>query len=279
MADGCKVITATSVRKFVLRDKARNERTVPLFQVLGPRKEKDMHIAVCDDNLADRHQMERLLGRESDKQDDTSEMFIIDSYGNPEVMLSHPKAFDLFFIDVCQTEGLDAVKIVQELIARGATGPIVMCCSQIDYRTVSGLPENAIYIDKPIKVADLHNVLEQVKEFQSELPDKIELRKHMDTVYVNVSDVIYAVEKKGITLVTLTDGEVLTSPEPLWLFKRSLGDKHPEIEFATPMILVNVNHIKSWGHFGTAIMDNGKSIHVARSQKEKILQLTGESNT
>jgi len=40
--------------------------------------------------------MERLLGRESDRQEDTSDMFIVDSYGNPEVMLSHPLAYDLF---------------------------------------------------------------------------------------------------------------------------------------------------------------------------------------
>ena len=42
-----------------------------------------MHIAVFDDNIADRKQTERLLKRQSDRyQNEGKEHFYIDSYGN-----------------------------------------------------------------------------------------------------------------------------------------------------------------------------------------------------
>ena len=237
-----------------------------------------MHIAVCDDNLADRHQMERLLGRESDKQEDTSEMLVVDSFGNPEKMLAHPKAYDLVFIDICQTEGMDAVGVANELLEKGVHCPIVMCVSSIDYRQSAGLPENTLFLDKPIKVAELHDIIEQAKVVKDEMPDQIELRKVMETVYVNVGDIIYANEKSDETHVMLVSGEELTSHEPLWLFKRSLGKKHPEFIFATPMVLIDADHIQGWGRLGTVIMEGGKKFHVVRKSKEEIKKYTGESN-
>ena len=37
-----------------------------------------MHIAICDDNIADRKQLERLLDRESDRRKGTSGVFFYD---------------------------------------------------------------------------------------------------------------------------------------------------------------------------------------------------------
>ena len=39
-----------------------------------------MHLAVCDDNIADRKQMERLLGRESDRRLNTTGVLYVDSF-------------------------------------------------------------------------------------------------------------------------------------------------------------------------------------------------------
>ena len=56
-----------------------------------------MHIAVCDDNGADRKQLERLLSRESDKRMETTGNLYVTSYGNPESLLQNPRQFDVFF--------------------------------------------------------------------------------------------------------------------------------------------------------------------------------------
>ena len=48
-----------------------------------------MHIAVCDDNVADRKQLERLLKRESDKRAASTGIIYTDSFGNSTSLLSH----------------------------------------------------------------------------------------------------------------------------------------------------------------------------------------------
>ena len=53
-----------------------------------------MHLAVCDDNIADRKQMERLLGRESDRRLNTTGILYMDSFGNKEAILTTPMIYD-----------------------------------------------------------------------------------------------------------------------------------------------------------------------------------------
>ena len=57
-----------------------------------------MHIAICDDNIADRKHLERLLQRESDRRKDTAGILYIDSYGNVDALTKSPMIYDLFFI-------------------------------------------------------------------------------------------------------------------------------------------------------------------------------------
>ena len=65
-----------------------------------------MHIAVCDDNVADRKQLERLLKRESDKRAASTGIIYTDSFGNSTSLLSNPMQYDAFYIDMCLTEGI-----------------------------------------------------------------------------------------------------------------------------------------------------------------------------
>ena len=54
-----------------------------------------MHIAICDDNIADRKHLERLLSRESDKRMGTPNLLYVDSYGDREHFLFHPLMYDM----------------------------------------------------------------------------------------------------------------------------------------------------------------------------------------
>ena len=61
-----------------------------------------MHLAVCDDNIADRKQMERLLGRESDRRLNTTGVLYVDSFGNRSAILSTPMIYDGLFMDMVE---------------------------------------------------------------------------------------------------------------------------------------------------------------------------------
>ena len=49
-----------------------------------------MHVALCDDNTADRKQSERLLQRESLNRISVTGPLYVDSYGNAESLLNKP---------------------------------------------------------------------------------------------------------------------------------------------------------------------------------------------
>ena len=57
-----------------------------------------MHIAICDDNVADRKQLERLLSRESDARMAQSGVFYTDSFG--DTMLGDPFLYSLIPLTV-----------------------------------------------------------------------------------------------------------------------------------------------------------------------------------
>ena len=62
-----------------------------------------MHIAVMDDNIADRKQLERLLDRESDRRIQTTGNLYIDSFGALESLFIAPKQYDFFMVDIIIT--------------------------------------------------------------------------------------------------------------------------------------------------------------------------------
>ena len=106
-----------------------------------------MHLAICDDHMADRKQMERLLGRESDRRLNTTGVLYVDSFGSKESILVTPMIYDAIFMDMTE-DGCDAIELSHMLRADGTDVPIVFCCDKVDYRKSKNLPDNALFLDK-----------------------------------------------------------------------------------------------------------------------------------
>ena len=168
-----------------------------------------MHIAICDDNIADRKQTERLLSRESDRRAKTDSVLYIDSFGKQESVLVAPMIYDMFFIDMVNDLPSTASDIVKALLAAGVTAPIVMLNSTINYRKDNYLTSlNQVhFLDKPIKVTELTDIISMVFEKKAQKDPTIELRTDTDALYVKEEDIIYAVfYNKQYTDVFLRDG-------------------------------------------------------------------------
>lgn len=167
-----------------------------------------MHVAVCDDNIADRKQTERLLGRESDRRAKITEGLFVDSYGNEQALLTKPMQYDIFYIDMCQTGADHGLQIAQKLVAAGVHAPIYMCCSNVNYRE-QDFPENVSFLDKPLRAEDFIASLDYAEKIKAEAVSRIELRDEKETFYVTEDMILYAVEKGNRMIVTLTDGRVV----------------------------------------------------------------------
>ncbi len=91
-----------------------------------------MHIAIVEDNIADRHQTERLLSREVDRRRTEEEGYYVDSFGSADAVLPCPTTYDIFFLDMQHTEP-DGFQLMIQLMRRGASGYFVLMSSAIDY--------------------------------------------------------------------------------------------------------------------------------------------------
>ncbi|MCR5754819.1 MAG: hypothetical protein K6G30_08420 [Acetatifactor sp.] len=200
-----------------------------------------MHIAVCDDNIADRKQLERLLKRESDKRASTTGILYTDSFGNSTSLLHNPRQYDAFYIDMCKTEDITGVDVVNRLLSDGINVPIILCCSDIDYRQYS-FPENVIFMDKPIKTDALSKSIDLALQIKKDAVPLIELREEKDTFYVTEPDILYCIESDRHIKVTLTDGRILNITTELINFFSQI-ENHLSFVAPSNKAIINCRHI------------------------------------
>lgn len=210
-----------------------------------------MHIAICDDNIADRKQLERLLGRESDRRKLSSGVFFCDSYGNSEHLSRNPMPYELFFLDMTAGE-TDGLAFAIELRKLGVTAPIVLCSSQTDYEAAfrslppEAQPEHLLFLPKPVRVNDLTAVIDAAIELSTARPQTIELRGDKDTWYVFEDDIVYAAASSrnvhSYIDVYLSDGRTLTILDNILNFS-SVLQCYTHFFMLSERYLVNLAHI------------------------------------
>lgn len=182
-----------------------------------------MHLAVCDDNIADRKQMERLLGRESDRRLNTTGILYVDSFGNKTAILTTPMIYDGIFIDMTAGDS-DAVEIANMIRADGNGLPIVFCCSKINYRQSPQLPDNCFFLDKPINPSELTDMCDRLLSIKNSQTPKMEFRNYTETFYLEEKDIMYAYQEDEMAVrIHLTDGSEKISVSTLFNFCATLG--------------------------------------------------------
>ena len=216
-----------------------------------------MHIAICDDNIADRKQLERLLTRESDKRKNTTGLLYTTSFGDSRVLSKNPMPYDLFFIDITleETDGFD---FALSLIHCGVTAPIVLCSSKIDYwekmQALDNCPSNLMHLQKAIKTAELTAVLDKALELQSLRVPTIELRSEKETFYVTEDDIVYAIPEGRYVHIHLADGRTVST-------LTTMSNFYDQIAMYTHMVLINehglfnIVHMKEFTPFKVTLKD------------------------
>lgn len=221
-----------------------------------------MHVAVCDDNVADRKQFERLIKRESDKRAATTGIVYADSFGTAGAMLANPRQYDVFYIDLCHTPNVDVCDVINSLEKKGVTVPIFLCCSETDYRQID-FPEHVFFLDKPIKVADLSESLDRVEELLKKAPTLIELRDLKDTIYVHAEEILYARANGRTVTVTFTDGHTFDTISDIDNLLAQ-WEIHACFVPANMKLLLNANYVTKI-RFGRVHMTNGASFSISHS--------------
>lgn len=222
----------------------------------------NMHIAICEDNIADRHQTERLMNRQAQSRRNDEDGYYIDSYGNVDAIMPFSSRYDIFLIDMVHSEcnGLELAKRLQEA---GAHGYFVLCSSSINYAALCSSQQlddtHFRFLSKPIKSAELTALLDELIPLASEKEEVIELRGlHInETLYVRPQEILYAVSEKGNTNVFLTkERSLLVAGEPYRLYLTV--EDNPYFSPVSEHAFINVAHASSISMFSIVMDDHHK---------------------
>lgn len=206
-----------------------------------------MHIAIVADNVADRKQAERLLGRANTALSGSIGTLFVDSFGDEESFLHACMRYDLFILDF-DNDITHSMEVAAKLKEKNAPGLVTVCKhadAPFQYETaIQGL----YTLDKPILTAPLHKLLcdihLELNKMQSQL-DLVELRTDTDTHYVSRSTILFARanEKEHRIHYHFADGTTLESTGGFDDLKRYLGD-YEEFVIRPDHTIVNKDHIK-----------------------------------
>lgn len=153
-----------------------------------------MHIAVLDDDVASRKQMERLLERASDANKKNGlEGYYIDSYGAFDSLHSKAAMYDAIYIDIVDSD-MKGHEIAKSILNSGIQGKIILCISSLNYREIisSEDAEQFLFIDKPVNTEELNNTLSICEENRKNREPHIEIRTKDETLYVKYNEFLYA---------------------------------------------------------------------------------------
>ena len=173
-----------------------------------------MHVAICDDNVADRKHLERLLSRESDKRAGTPNILYVDSYGEKMHFLANPLKYNLIFMDMSSEPGIVEF-ILEHLEEMGYHAPLVLYSDKIDYTALPNLPDYVVHARKPYIPDPLPEFLALGDANVSGHVVSISVHKNSVLIHVPKYMILYALEGARTCTLYLTDNvadEVLRLP-------------------------------------------------------------------
>jgi len=207
-----------------------------------------MHIAICDDNVADRKQLERLLDRQG--------MRYVDSFGSANAILANPRQYDLFFLDMNNPDDLSVRELVAKLEEAGVCVPICLCCSKINYR-IQNLPDNLFYLDKPIKASELADTIDEASRLLSKLPTPLEIRTQEETHFLLEDEIISIEKEEGGVAVYATQDRYFQIQGTVENIYYNYCERRDCFISLHKNVILNVSHISAVSTFSVT-MDNSK---------------------
>lgn len=234
-----------------------------------------IYIAVCDNNIADRKQLERLLEREKDKRlMENYDVLYIDSFGSEEALMTTPVKYDIFFVDI--TEGAsNGMEIAKKLRNRGIAAPVVLCQSSINYTSYVNAPEDIIYIEKPLTKGQISHLVDVALEWAKRRTPLIEARCQKDTRFIQYDELIRAIPlEKFLTRLCLSSGEYLDATDSVNSIEKQLETYGCFIKCKKD--LVNIYHIESAIDHGFRLT-NQDIVYYSMMQRKQIIRIMAEN--
>lgn len=203
-----------------------------------------MYIAVLADNIADRKQTERLLGRANDVLANETGTLYIDSYGDAQSLMRAPMKYELFFLDIYGAED-HGRSVIDALKSANVPGKIALVLPEDIPFSYQNAIEGLLTIQKPLIATTLHQLIKDAhkEQLQTVVP-KVEIRSENETYYVPLEQIIFAQEINHFVYVHLDNGSTLTMLGEIRDFYRWVNN-HKEFVHIKKDTVLNLNHVIS----------------------------------
>ncbi len=234
-----------------------------------------IYLAICDNNIADRKQLERLLEREKDRRlHEAGDVMYIDSFGSEEALLATPVKYDIFFIDITEGASL-GMDIAKKLRHRGITAPLVLCQSTVNYTSYVNAPEDIIYIEKPVNAGQITHLVDVAGEWSKKKTPLIEVRCQNDTHFIKHSELVRAVSlDRFYTRLCLEDGTFLEMTDSISSLAKQCESYGCFIRCGSD--IVNICHIRTSAGNGF-LLTNGDTVKYRLGQKRSIIRTMADN--
>lgn len=219
---------------------------------------KSLSIALFDTNFGERKQMERLLDRESDRRGETCSIYTT-TFGNKDTLLNTQRIYDAYFLDI-PDDSYSAYDLAKDLRLKDIASPIIFLCSSMNYRECGRELSNTFFMDKPVLVADLTAMTEELLQQKAEnYVPSIEIRDITKTHYLTEREIVYCENSKRTRNITihLQDGSTMFTENDIDNF---LSELEPLGQFfmANNHVIVNARYVDKTTFF-RVYLKSGKS--------------------
>ncbi len=222
-----------------------------------------MHVAICDDNVADRKHLERLLSRESDKRAGTPNILYVDSYGEKMHFLANPLKYNLIFMDMSSEPGIVEF-ILEHLDEMGYHAPLILYSDKIDYTAIPNLPDYVIHAKKPYIPDPLPDFL--ALGDANVIGHVVSINVHTNSVISSIPKymIMYALMENNTCKLYLTDGTSIEVDEKIEEL-RQIFEPFEEFERVNTKSIVNFKYV-------TAVMPICVMMQDSREFKTSLLR-------
>ncbi len=223
---------------------------------------KELKIAVCDDDPADSDHLLGILREYIDKKDC---LVKIDLFETGEAFLeSDTASYGLVFLDIFMP-GIGGIAAAEELFKDNKTTKIIFCSSSTEFG-VQSYDVNAMrYLVKPASKARVFEALDLFFDVYTTLRTiTVKVDRIDETIYVN--DIIWIENDRHHCIIHTVKGDVVTRATFV-----SLKEKLPDGEFICPIRYAMVAFKAIDGIPGADIkLVDSTVIPVSKDQREKV---------
>lgn len=220
-----------------------------------------MKIAICDDELRIRKEVENVLFNYFTEKLIKPEMYC---FANGEDLLNSGIDFDMAFLDI-EMPTSNGVEIAKKLKQKFTNIVIFMITAYSEYLDDAFELGAYRFLQKPLDITRLYRSLDAALLSMSNREIKI-ISMNNESVVIPTSSIVYCESYKRKTKIVTIDGEFV-SRERLDMWK----DKLNELNFCSPhaSFIINFNYIKSFNRKSLVLTYLDKSIEISIAPKKQ----------